>query len=230
MSDHVILHVEVATLPAAVGGWGKTEKLGVGLAALQECRSGRVVVFGPADLLQLRQRLAMADWVSGHDLLRFAYPLLWGLDWDGFRMGNFYRPLAPRTNDLMQRLLLAQGLRPDLVADGRERWPLGALAAGTLGRERIGDGTQAPARLAAGDWAAACCYALDALALTAGLVDFAERFGYLVHGGPGVNAGAVIRLAYAGLRPPPEGPGPPGDQGLLVPTGNVMQQDLNKPT
>jgi hypothetical protein len=197
--DHVILHAEAASSSAdGFGGVRQTDKLGVACVVLYEYRADRFRVFGPWDVGQLQQRLVQADWVSGYDLLRFDYPLLWGQGWDKFRMGNVFRPLSARTNDLVRRICLAQGMHPDAVADYHRVWTLGALGQGTVGRGRAGTGVEAAGHFRAGNWPAAVSFALDAAGLVKNLVDFVERYGYVVHG----ETGYRCDLRRAGPRSP----------------------------
>jgi hypothetical protein len=185
MIDHVILHVENAAD-------------GIACAILHETRSERFRVFGPSDVNQLRERLFLADWISGYNLLRASYPLLWGSDWNTFRLGNHFRPLSARTNDLVRRLCLAQGLHPDMTPDKHQEWTLDALAQGTLGKNRAGNGTEAALYHQAGNWPAVVSFALDAAQLTVDLIYFVERYGYVVHGFTGQH----IDLRQAGHRSP----------------------------
>jgi hypothetical protein len=186
MIDHVILHVEGANdVPESEGGWAAAGKVGVACAVLYEYRTGRFRVFGPGDVNQLRQRVHGADWVSGYNLLRFDYPALWGTDFENFRVGNQFRPLAARTNDIVRRISMASGRHHDVAADIPGVWTLTALGEGTLGRTRAGTGREAPGHHDAGNWPAVVSYGLDACGLVRELIEFVERYGYVVHGGSG---------------------------------------------
>jgi hypothetical protein len=191
--DHVVLQT------AAAGTTPQGDAIpGIALAVLYEYRADRFRVFGPEHTDHLRERLFMADWVSGYNLLRRDYPLLWGQDFETFRVGNQFRPLSARTNDLVRRICLAQRRHPDAVDDTTETWSLGVLARGTLGCDRPGADDDPGREAAAGCWAAAVSFALDDCALVRDLVDFVERYGYLVHGGSGYR----IDLLNTGVRSP----------------------------
>lgn len=211
--DHVLLYAEPAQDARQVeGGWKSLDKLGVSVAVLYEWKLNRYLVFGPNDLNQLRTRLVQADWVSGHNLLRLTYPLVFGQDWNEFRMGSIYRPLSARTNDLVQRVLLGMGLQPDMVDGGGDAWSLAVMAKGTIGRFPVSTGMEAPTAHQQGNWPAVVSLALDAASVAVELVEFVERFGYVVN----AQSKAQVDLRGAGVRSPLQDA---GFLGTLKPTG-----------
>lgn len=168
MIDHVVLHCDYdhAGRPA--------------ICSLFEERTGRLMFFGvreAADTDQLRQRLFIADWVSGFGLNAKAYPAIWGQTIDDFRQASQFRPLKSRTNDLLDTLIIL----------GCQNVDLGDIALGTLGRPRLGDGSQSGRFLADNNWPALATYAADGCIVTRDLIAFANRYGYVVQTGTRVD-------------------------------------------
>lgn len=220
MIDHVLLHIEVAKDPRKLqGGWKNTAELGICLAVLYEWSKDRSIVFGPNDINQLRERLTMADWISGFNLLNFAYPIMWGKSWNEFRMGNFFRPMSARTNDLVQRILLGMGLIPDAIPDAAATWTLKAIGKGTIGRAPSGTGIEAGISAALGNWPAAVSYALDSVSVLTELIRFTEKYGYVIHG----ENNTVVNLRNMGPRSPLQDA---AFLGPLKPTGNTLDKSV----
>ena len=198
MIDHVVVDVEIQKcVEETPGGWDATDLLGVACACLWEYATGRMRVYGPDDVPALRERLLRADRISGYNIWRFDFPVIWGVAkplWSGpgtvenLRLGSrlleAYRALQPKTDDLLRRIWQAQGLDPD-VFDKRTHggWGLDAVAKATLnGPGKIGNGADAPRWFQAGQWARVCNYCADDVALERDLCDFIDRYGYVNNG------------------------------------------------
>lgn len=204
-ADHIVLFVGPAVTPPPLKGGGGVRggtetKPGVAVVVLYEEVRDRFIVFGPGDVDQARNRIHMADFVSGYNILRGGLPLLWGQSWHEFRVGGYFRQVFPRANDLIQRITLAQGMHPDSVSDMHVQFPLDALGRGTVGKGRVGDDNSIPEYHAAGNWPAVTSFALDDCGLVKDLVYFAARYGYLVHGPSNFR----IDLRHAAARNQPE--------------------------
>jgi len=100
MEDHIVVDVEIQkTIEETPGGWDATDKLGVACAVVYEFISDRFRIYGPEDVPALRQRLLLATRISGYNIYRFDFPVIWGLPNRG-RMEE----LKSKTNDLLQRI------------------------------------------------------------------------------------------------------------------------------
>lgn len=197
MEDHVVVDVEIQkTIEETPGGWEATDKLGVACACLWEYRTGRMRVYGPEDIEDLRDRLLNATRISGYNIWRFDFPVIYGFPDRGRVEGaEFLRTLLPKTNDLLMRIWRALGLDDDAInfTDLHKGWSLDKVTQGTLGVGKIGHGGEAPKWFQAGQWARVVNYCADDVALERDLTDFVDRYGFVVHGG----TGKVLRLTEA---------------------------------
>lgn len=188
MEDHVVVDVEIQrTIEETPGGWDATDKLGVACAVVYEFTGDRFRIYGPEDVPALRERLLRADRISGYNIYRFDFPVIWGLPNRG-RM----EVLKPKTNDLLQRIWRAIGLDDDAVdfTELHKGWSLGIVTKGTLGIGKIGYGGDAPKWYQAGQWGRVANYCADDVALERDLAVFVDKYGFVVNG----NTGKVVRL------------------------------------
>ncbi len=188
MLDHVVVDVEIQkTIEETPGGWDATDKLGMACACLWEFRGARMRVYGPEDVEALKRRLLKADRISGYNIYRFDYPVIWGLPGRGRVL-----ELKDRTNDILQRIWRALGLDDDAVdfTELHKGWSLGVVASGTLGFDKIGYGGDAPKWFQAGQWAKVANYCADDVALERDLAVFVDRYGFVVNG----KTGQVLRI------------------------------------
>lgn len=181
--DHVVVDVEIQrTIEDTPGGWEATDKLGVAVACLWEYRTQRIRVYGPDDVLALRERLLAADRISGYNILNFDFPVIWGVskaDW----MHNSEPKLALflKCNDLLRRIWVAHGLNPDVWQPGMGVAKLDDIAGATIGARKIGNGADAPKWYQAGQIQRVVNYCADDVAIERDLVDFVDRYGYVIH-------------------------------------------------
>jgi hypothetical protein len=174
----------------------------------------RVYGPGENDLVALKERILKADRVSGYNIWMFDFPVIWGYSRDEWvkemlwsrekeneekwgQMENRGRwaqqkelqeKLLPKTNDILRRIWgEGLGLDPDHYDDTTHKnWGLNIVAKGTLGGAgKIGYGGDAPKWFKEGDWAKVVNYCADDVALERDLVDFVDRWGYVVNGGTG---------------------------------------------
>ena len=197
--DHVVVDVEIArTIEETPGGWDATDKLGVAVACMWEYQTCRMRVYGPDDVPALRERLLRADRISGYNIWNFDFPVVWGFSkpqWTelktgpinpSFRVGNdcpFLPELLGKTNDLLRRIWQAQGFDPDKWQSGMGGAKLDNIAGATIGAQKIGNGADAPKWFQAGLVQRVANYCADDVAIERDLVDFVDRYGYVIHGG-----------------------------------------------
>lgn len=186
MTDHVVVDVEIQkTIEETPGGWDATDKLGVACAVVYEFTTDRFRVYGPEDVPALRERLLKADRVTGYNVEKFDFPVIWGLPGR-----ERVHELKPKTNDLLLRIWRSLGLSDDTFSDAHKGWGLDVVAKGTLGAGKIGYGGDAPKWFQAGQWGKLVNYCADDVALERDLAAFIDRFGYVING----KTGRVLRI------------------------------------
>jgi len=179
--DHVVVDVEIAKTIEQVGGWDHTELMGVACAVLYEYQQNRFRLYGPEDVEELKARLLAADRITGFNIWRFDFPVIWGLPGRGR-----VEELRSKCNDLLVRIWKSLGLDEEQFSDLHKGWGLDAVARGTLGGDgKTGYGGDAPKWFQAGLWARLVDYCLEDVRLERDLGDFIDRHGYVVNGGTG---------------------------------------------
>jgi len=179
MLDHIVVDVEIAhTIEETPGGWDSTDKLGVAVACVWEYRTQRMRVYGPEDVPLLRERLLKADRVSGYNIWKFDFPVIWECKKD-----RIDPSFLCKTDDLLRRIWLALGFNPDVYTKGMGGCKLDDIAGATLGAKKIGNGADAPKWYQAGQIQKVVNYCADDVALERDLCDFVERYGYVMHAG-----------------------------------------------
>jgi hypothetical protein len=178
MIDHVVVDVEIQkTIEETPGGWDATDKLGVAVACIWEYRTQRMRVYGPEDLQTLRNRLLKADRISGFNIWKFDFPVIFGLPGR-----ERVEALRTKTDDMLRRIWKAQMLDPDIFTPAHKGWGLDAVAGCTISARKIGYGGDAPKWFQAGLIQKVVNYCADDVAMERDLTDFVERFGYVVKG------------------------------------------------
>lgn len=187
MFDHVVVDVEIAhTIEETPGGWDATDKLGVAVACLWEYRTQRMRVYGPEDVTALQDRLLKADRISGYNIWKFDFPVIWGIskqNWERESRLEELQFLQPNTDDLLRRIWIALGFNPDVYTKGMGGCKLDDIAGATLQANKIGNGADAPKWYQAGQIQRVVSYCADDVALERDLCDFIERYGYCIQGG-----------------------------------------------
>jgi DEAD/DEAH box helicase domain-containing protein len=177
--DHVVVDVEIQkTIVETPGGWDATDKLGVAVACLWEYRGERMRVYGPEDVEALRARLLRADRISGFNIWKFDFPVIFAL-----AGRERVESLRGKTDDLLRRIWMALNLNPDQFGDAHKGWGLDAVAGDTLSARKIGYGGDAPKWFQEGLWGKVTNYCADDVALERDLCDFIDRYGYVQKGG-----------------------------------------------
>jgi DEAD/DEAH box helicase domain-containing protein len=187
--DHVVVDVEIIkTIEETPGGWDATDKLGVAVACVYQYQDQRIKVYGPDDVDALRERLLRAERITGYNIWKFDFPVIWGipsLDWmvKGDPHHILKAELSLRTNDLLRRIWYAAGLSPDRF-DKRTHggYSLDTIALRTLGVGKVGNGADAPKWYQQGLIQKVVNYCSDDVCLERDLSDFIDRYGYVVLG------------------------------------------------
>lgn len=175
MTDHIVVDVEIQrTIEETPGGWDSTDKLGVSVAVVYEFLTDRFRVYGPSDVPALRDRLLQSDRISGYNIWKFDFPVIWGLPGR-----ERYEPLRGKTNDLLCRIWKSLGLSVNEFSNLHKGWGLDAVARGTLGVGKSGYGGDAPKWFQAGNWARLVDYCVDDVRLERDLAIFMDRYGYV---------------------------------------------------
>ena len=185
MLDHVVVDVEIQKTIEQVGGWDNTDKMGIGVAVIYEYQTDRFRIYGPDDVLELQARLMMADRVSGFNIWKFDFPVIWGLPGR-----ERVSAMQPKTNDILRRIWRALGLNPDEFGSQHKGWGLDVVCNGTFGRGKTGYGGDAPKWFQEGKWARLVDYCIDDVKLERDLTDFMDRYGFVVNG----TTGQVLRI------------------------------------
>jgi len=184
--DHIVLDVEIQkTLEELPNGWDDTHLMGVSCGVVYEYSTDRFRIYGPDDVPALQERLLRADQITGFNIWRFDFPVIWGLP-----CRQRVETLRTLTNDLLQRIWQTLGLDEEQFSDLHKGWGLDAVARGTLGVGKSGHGASAPEWYQAGNWARLVDYCMDDVRLERDLAAFVDRYGYVVNG----NTGKVLRL------------------------------------
>ena len=187
--DHVVVDVEIQkTIEETPGGWNATDRLGVAVACVWQYRDQRMRVYGPDDVLALRDRLLGADRISGFNIFNFDFPVIWGIAKDHWQHNpdnsTLKAALLPKTDDMLRRIWLALRLDPDnFCSTSHGGWSLDAVASTTIGANKIGFGGDAPKWFQAGLIQKVANYCADDVAMERDLTDFVERYGYVVNKG-----------------------------------------------
>jgi DEAD/DEAH box helicase domain-containing protein len=179
MIDWVVVDVEIQKAVGEGGlTWDDTDKLGVAVAVVYEFRGDRFRIYGPGDVEKLKNRLLLAERISGYNIWRFDFPVIWGV---GARAR--VEALRGKTDDLLMRIWRALGLDDETFSDAHKGWGLDAVASSTLGVGKIGYGGDAPKWFQAGDWARVVNYCTDDVTLERDMARFVERYGFVANNG-----------------------------------------------
>ena len=147
-------------------------------------------IFGPEDVLELRQRVLRAERITGFNVWAFDFPVIFGVskqDW--LVPTRFVSPyisdlrveLLPKTNDLLRRIWCSLDLDPDrFQKETHGGLGLGQVTAATLGVTKIGYGGDAPRWFQEGHWEKIANYCADDVALTRDLSDFIDSYWFII--------------------------------------------------
>lgn len=192
--DHIVLGVEIKKTIEEAGGWDHTELLGVAVACVWEHATGRMRTYGDtdADLLALRARMEAADRITGFNIWKFDFPVIYGLPGR-----DRVEHLRAKTDDLLVRIWQALGLNPYGFSRLHGGWGLDVVAGATLGHRKIGNGADAPVWYQEGRWGEVVNYCADDVALERDLGMFIDRYGFVIG-----KEEQVVRLASDWRLPP----------------------------
>lgn len=184
--DHIVLDVEIQKcIEELPGGWSDTHLMGVAVAVVYEFRSDRFRIYGHDDIDRLRQRLLAADRISGFNIWRFDYPVIFGLP-----SRSRVEELRGKTNDILLRIWRSLGLDTESFGPQHKGWSLSNVVGGTFGTDKIANGADAPLWFQAGQIARVANYCADDVALERDLTAFVDRHGFVVNGA----TGRVLRI------------------------------------
>jgi DEAD/DEAH box helicase domain-containing protein len=176
MEDHVVLDVEIQkTIEELPRGWDDSDKMGVAVAVLYEFKTDRFRIYGPNDVERLKDRLLEADRISGYNIWRFDYNVIWGLP-----RGQTVDILRPKTNDILLRIWRSLGLSLKDFSSAHKGWKLDQVMNATFGIGKIGNGADAPKWYQAGEIHRVINYCVDDVALERDLAVFVDRFGFVL--------------------------------------------------
>lgn len=186
MLDHIVVDVEIQkTIQEVPNGWDDTHLLGVSVAVVYEYLTDRYRIYGPNDIEQLKTRLLSADRISGFNIWRFDFPVIWGL-----RSRERIPDLKPKTNDLLVRVWKSLGLDEENFSSLHKGWGLDVICRGTLGRGKSGYGGDAPIWFQKGNWTRLIDYCIDDVKLERDLTNFVDKYGFIVNG----DTNQIVRL------------------------------------
>ena len=188
--DHIVVDVEIKkTIEETLGGWDSTDQLGVSVAVVYEFQTDRFRIYGDteAELLALRERLMKADRISGYNIWKFDFPVIFGLPGR-----ERVEALRPKTNDILRRIWQSLGHDPDVFRkETHGNWGLDAVVRGTLGSVgKVANGALAPKWYQAGRYGELCNYCVDDVTLERDLAIFVDKYGFVVNG----NTGQVLKI------------------------------------
>ena len=186
--DHVVVDVEIEkTIEELPNGWDDTHLMGISVACVYEYQSDRFRFYGTTDREDLKNRLMLADRVTGFNTWNFDFPVIWGYSksqWIAavdIDVRDTKELLKPRSNDLLRRIWIAKDLDPDNF-DPKTHGGVGleAVTMQTLGVGKIGHGAEAPRQWARGEVLPVVTYCCDDVALERDLSDFIDRYKYVL--------------------------------------------------
>ncbi len=183
--DHIVLDVEIQKrIEDLPNGWDDSDKMGVAVAVIYEFQSDRFRIYGPNDIDALKARLLKADRISGYNIFRFDYNVIWELP-----RGKVVEELRPKTNDLLLRIWRSLGLSLTEFSAMHKGWKLDQVMKATFGIGKIGNGADAPKWYQAGEIHRVINYCVDDVALERDLANFVDTYGYIIGEG-----GRVVKI------------------------------------
>lgn len=183
MTDHIVLDLEIQKEVKDVGGWDRTDRMGVSVAVIYEYNEDRYRIYGDSmvDLLALRDRLKKAEKVTGFNIWSFDLPVIYGIRRSYWLDIKGDPPES--VNDLFVRIKQARGEK------SLKGWGLDAIVQNTLSVSKVGSGKDAPALYQDGRWVKLIDYCLQDVTVTRKLSEFMDERGLV--NGPG---GEVLTL------------------------------------
>jgi DEAD/DEAH box helicase domain-containing protein len=174
--DHIVVDVEIQkTIEETPGGWAATDKLGVSCAVVYEYLTDRFRVYGSQDVEELKSRLLRADKISGFNIWRFDYPVIFGLP-----SRERVESLRLKTNDILVRIWRSLGLDTEVFSAAHKGWSLDNICKGTFfGVGKVGYGGDAPKWFQQGQYGKLINYCVDDVTLERDLTDFVDKYGFV---------------------------------------------------
>lgn len=174
--DHIVVDVEIQnTIEETPGGWDATDKLGVSVGVVYEFLTDRFRIYGPQDIEALRERLLKADRISGFNIWKFDFPVIFGLPGR-----ERVEVLRPKTNDILVRIWHSLGLDVNSFSKMHGGWGLDVIMKNTFGVGKLANGAIAPQWFKQGEWGKLTNYCVDDVTLERDLTAFVDKHGFIV--------------------------------------------------
>jgi len=198
----LIYDVEVLYGPDEVeGGWNNPEGMKFGTAVVYDSIDDLYHFYGPSDLEKLRAHLSLEP-RAGFNNVKFDDLVIFGNDYvqPGYDLGKDHLRFTETwcVMDLLIRVVAAKfGVRT--VSEAEQKYGsaevhdgtigLNSLAMSTIGKAKTGYGAKAPLLIREGKWADVFAYNLNDVRITWKLIEFVNKFGFVVD-----RKGNVIRI------------------------------------
>jgi len=174
-SSHIVFDIETQFGPQEIqGGWNATDKMGVSCAVVYDFDIDRFEVYSPLDVEALKERIESAERVTGFNIWKFDYPVIYGLP------GNRrVEKLRFTTDDILRRIWSALELNPDGFGANHRGWSLGDVCGATIGASKNGSGAHAPELFKTGQFNALIDYCKNDVLLTRNLCQHIADHGWV---------------------------------------------------
>lgn len=179
--DHIVVDVETSFLMDEVEG-RDLAKLGVGVAVVYSCIDDSFSVYKQDAVSELKSRILEADKITGFNIWKFDYPVIWGLSLHDWLKSQDAARILPKTNDILRRAWISMGLDPMQFTKDHKGLSLRVLASATLGTDKDDMGKLAPSLMREGKWDIVTSYCLQDVRLTRDLANFVDNYGYVING------------------------------------------------
>jgi DEAD/DEAH box helicase domain-containing protein len=175
VEDHIVIDVEIQRrIEDLPNGWDDTDKMGVACAVVYEYLTDRFRIYGPNDVDALKSRLRKADRISGYNIWRFDFPVIFGVP-----KRELVEEMRPKTNDLLLRIYRSMRLDTERFTSAHKGWSLDNVCKATLGLGKIASGEQAPKWFQEGEHARVINYCVDDVTLERDLTTFIDKYGFV---------------------------------------------------
>ena len=170
---HLVMDVEIQKEISEVSGWGDTDKLGVSCAVTYNVDTDRWRVYSDTsgDLRQLRRDLMMARRITGFNIWKFDFPVVFGLPGE-----KRVIMLQPQCDDLLMRIWNGAKLNPfrfNYRTHGG--YSLDKVCSATLGHKKSGSGAEAPRLYKRREWGKLISYCIHDVWLTVELMKYIQQ-------------------------------------------------------
>lgn len=180
--DEIVIDVETSYLFKEVGGPKNLDRLEVGCAVVYSCLDDSYSIYKQNCINELRQRILAADKVTGFNVWKFDYPVIWGLKLEDWLKTPEATKVLPKTNDLLRRIWISRGLNPIQFTGAHKGYSLKTVCSATLSEDKSDIAEDMPRLLRTNDWDLVVTYCLHDVKLTRELSVFIDKYGYVLNG------------------------------------------------